>query len=78
MLAAIERAGLRPGDDVLIAIDVAATALHAANGHYQLAREGRELDSAAMIAMMTDWVDNYPVVSIEDGLDEEDWAAGRP
>ena len=74
MLAAIERAGLRPGDDVLIAIDVAATALHAANGHYQLAREGRELDSAAMIAMMSGWVDNYPVVSIEDGLDEEDWA----
>ena len=59
---------------MLIAIDVAATALHAANGHYQLAREGRELDSAAMIAMMSGWVDNYPVVSIEDGLDEEDWA----
>ena len=74
MIAAIERAGLRPGDDVLIAIDVAATALHAADGRYHLAREGRDLDSAQMIAMMTDWVDHYPVVSIEDGLDEEDWS----
>jgi enolase len=73
MIESIERAGLRPGEDIAIAIDVAATALKASTSRYLLAREGRELDSAAMIAMIEDWVREFPVVSIEDGLDEEDW-----
>lgn len=74
MCASIEAAGLIPGHDVLIAIDVAATSLKDSGDGYCLAREGRTLSSNEMISMMQDWADNYPVVSIEDGLDEEDWA----
>lgn len=44
-----------------------------ADGNYRLAREGKTLSSSEMVAMMRTWVDGYPVVSIEDGLDEEDW-----
>ncbi|HSS69563.1 MAG TPA: phosphopyruvate hydratase [Casimicrobiaceae bacterium] len=73
MIESIERASLRPGEDIAIAIDVAASALKAPSSRYRLPREGRELDSAAMIAMIEDWVREFPVVSIEDGLDEEDW-----
>ena len=74
---AIERAGLIPGEDIAIAIDVAATALKATDGHYRLAREGRELSSEAMIGMIEAWVRDFPVVSVEDGLDEEDWAGWK-
>ncbi len=77
MCACIEAAGMTPGRDVLIAIDVAATSLKDADGGYRLAREGKTLSSSEMISMMRDWVDDYPVVSIEDGLDEEDWAGWR-
>ena len=73
MIESIERASLKPGEDIAIAIDLAATALKASSSRYRLAREGRELDSAAMIAMIEDWIREFPVVSIEDGLDEEDW-----
>jgi enolase len=74
MLAIIERAGLKPGLDVVIAIDVAATSLQGQDGRYQLAREGRNATSTDMIEMLADWVSHYPVASIEDGLGEEDWA----
>jgi enolase len=77
MVASIEAAGLEPGVDVVIGIDVAATSLKARGGEYDLACEGRTLDSAAMVAMMKEWVQRFPVVSIEDGLDEEDWAGWR-
>jgi enolase len=77
MVESIERAGLMPGEDISIAIDVAATALKETDGHYRLAREGRDLSSEAMIGMIEAWVGEFPVVSIEDGLDEEDWAAWR-
>ena len=73
MVQAIERAGLIPGEDIAIAIDVAATALKEADGRYRLAREGRDLSSEAMIGMIEAWVADFPVVSVEDGLDEEDW-----
>ncbi|MGE5170511.1 MAG: phosphopyruvate hydratase [Rudaea sp.] len=76
MVEAIERAGLRPGDDIAIAVDVAATAL-AAPGGYRLAREGRELGSDGMIAMIETWIGQFPVVSVEDGLGEEDWTGFR-
>jgi enolase len=75
MLRIIERAGLKPGEDVVIAIDVAATSLLRAEGGYALAREGRVATSAEMIEMLAGWVRDYPVVSIEDGLGEEDWGA---
>jgi enolase len=74
---AIERAGLEPGHDVAIALDVAATALCDDDGRYRFAREKRVYDSAEMIAMLESWVQAFPVVSIEDGLDEEDWAGWR-
>ena len=77
MVESIERAGLVPGEDISIAIDVAATALKGTDGHYRLAREGRDLSSDAMIGMIEAWVGEFPVVSVEDGLDEEDWDAWR-
>lgn len=73
MVRAIEAAGLIPGRDIQIAIDVAATSLEQPDGTYRLGREGKTLDTAGMIAMMEKWVDDYPVISIEDGLGEEDW-----
>jgi enolase len=78
MVESIARAGLAPGRDVSIAIDVAATSLKGpAPGRYRLAREGREASSDEMIDMAAGWVRDFPVVSIEDALDEEDWAGWR-
>jgi enolase len=78
LVESIEAAGLAAGDEVVIAIDVAATALwDRAAGAYRLAREGRLASSDEMIAMAEDWVREFPVVSIEDALDEEDWAGWR-
>ncbi|PXY18935.1 phosphopyruvate hydratase [Prauserella muralis] len=74
MVAAIEAAGLRPGRDVLIALDVAAHTLVTPDGDYAFAREGVTRSSAETVALLERWVDRYPVVSIEDGLDEEDWS----
>lgn len=73
MLRIFERAGLRAGEDVVIAIDVASTTLLQPDGRYRLAREGRSLDAAEMIDMLDSWVRDFPVVSIEDGLAEEEW-----
>ena len=73
MTEAIERSGLRPGEDVAIAIDVAASALVRDDRAYALAREHRALSTAEMIDMLGAWVRQFPVVSIEDGLGEEDW-----
>jgi enolase len=77
MVESIERAGLKPGEDISIAIDVAATTLKGTGGHYCLAREGRNLSGEAMIGMIEAWVRDFPVVSVEDGLDEEDWAGWK-
>ncbi len=78
MVESIEAAGLKPGADIVIAIDVAATALWDANaGAYRLAREGRLASSDEMISMVEAWVREFPVVSVEDALDEEDWAGWR-
>lgn len=74
VVAAIEGAGLRPGRDVLIAIDVAAHSLVTPSGDYAFAREGVTRTSAEIVELLEGWVDRYPVVSIEDGLDEEDWS----
>jgi enolase len=77
MIESIEAAGLRPHDDVAIAIDVAATTLKASGGKYHLRREARTLSSLEMIEMFAQWAAEFPVVSIEDGLDEEDWPGWR-
>jgi len=75
MLQTFERARLRPGTDVAIAIDVAATALQTAPGTYAFAREDRVRTSAEVIALVESWTRDYPVVSVEDALAEEDWDA---
>jgi enolase len=80
ILRAIEKAGYRPGDDVGIALDPATTELVAEGSggdgetRYVLAREGRTLDSGELIDLWADWVDRFPIVSLEDGLAEDDWA----
>ena len=75
LLTAIERAGLEPGKDIAIAIDVAAAALFdAGSGRYHLRREGRRVTTGDMIDMIASWVGDFPVVSVEDPLDEDDWA----
>jgi enolase len=69
---AIQRAGLRPGVDISLCIDLAASQF-SAGGRY--AFEGNELTSAEMIEVIAGWCDSYPIVSVEDGLAEDDWAA---
>ncbi len=77
MVDSIGRAGLVPGEDIAIAIDVAATTLKTTGGRYRLACEGRDLDTTAMIGMVDSWARHFPVVSVEDGLDEEDWSGWK-
>jgi enolase len=72
ILRAIERAGYRPGEDVHLAIDAAATELFA-DGHYQLRREGRTLDAPELVELYARWVEQYPIISLEDPLAEDDW-----
>jgi enolase len=73
MVAAAEEADLEPGKDMVIAIDVAASSLKGPNGSYRFAKEGRDLHSDQVIEMLDGWVRDFPIASIEDGLDEEDW-----
>jgi enolase len=75
MVAAFRQAGLRPGEDVAIALDVAASSLTDTEGRYAFRRAGRLLGSRAMVDLIADWAERFPIVSIEDGLGEEDWAA---
>jgi len=70
--AAIEKAGYRLGKDCFIGIDAAASELYH-DGKYALTGEGRTLTSQEMVDLWAEWVDAYPIVSIEDGLAEEDW-----
>jgi enolase 1/2/3 len=81
IVRAIEQAGYRPGEDVAIALDPAASSIleegtghDAVVGRYRLAKEGRTLDTGELIDLWERWIDRYPIVSIEDGLAEEDWA----
>ena len=72
LLAAIDRAGYKAGDDVAIALDPATSELYK-DGHYELAGEGKRLTSSEMVDLWERWVTNYPVVSLEDGMAEDDW-----
>ena len=81
ILRAIEKAGYRPGEDIGIALDPATTELveegsgrDGAETRYVLAREGRTLDSSELIDLWADWAARYPIVSLEDGLAEDDWS----
>ena len=72
IMGAIEVAGYKPGEDVFIALDCAASE-YFENGIYRLKGEGLELDSDSMAAYLANLVSNYPIISIEDGMDEDDW-----
>ena len=72
LVSGIEAAGYRPGEDVTIALDPATSELYR-DGSYVLEHEGRTLSAAEMAEFWADICDSYPVVSIEDGMDEEDW-----
>jgi len=76
LVKGIEAAGYRPGDDVAIALDPATSEIFA-DGAYVLEHEGRTLSAEEMAALWTDLAERYPIVSIEDGMDEEDWEGWR-
>ena len=73
MVESIEHAGLAPGVDMAIAVDVAASTLIEPDGRYRLVREGRVCTREAMVDMIEGWVREFPLVSIEDALAEDDW-----
>jgi enolase len=72
ILEAIDKAGFRAGEEIFLGLDVASSEF-CSNGRYQLQSEGKEFDSAGFIDFLSSWVDQYPILSIEDGLDEGDW-----
>ncbi len=72
LVEAIEKAGHRPGEDCVLALDVAASEFHDGE-RYTLAREGVTLSGAELIGYYEEWTRKYPIVSIEDGLAEDDW-----
>ena len=73
IMEAIKDAGYKPGEDFLLTLDVAASELYR-DGKYHLESEGRSLTAKEMIDYYVKLVDNYPIISIEDGLDEDDWS----
>ncbi len=72
ILQAIEQAGFKPGDDVCLGLDVASSEFYRENA-YVLASEDRSFDASAFADYLTNWVDQYPIVTIEDGMAENDW-----
>jgi len=72
ILEAVEKAGYKPGKQIWIALDPAASEFYA-DGKYVLKKEGRALTGSEMVDFYADWVDKYPIISIEDGHDEDDW-----
>jgi len=78
ILKAIEKAGYRPGEDVYIALDPASSELYDADtGLYNLEIEGRKLTSAEMVDLWADWAGRFPIISLEDGMAENDWAGWK-
>jgi len=76
ILEAIERAGFSVGDDIVLGLDVASSEFYT-DGKYALESEGREFDAAGFCDFLADLVDDYPIVTIEDGMDESDWEGWR-
>ncbi len=72
ILTAIEKAGYRPGEDISLALDAASSEFYK-DGNYVLAAEGAKKSAEELVSFYQEWVDRYPIVSIEDGLDESDW-----
>ncbi|GAB4578445.1 MAG: phosphopyruvate hydratase [Anaerolineales bacterium] len=78
ILEAIEKAGYKAGEQVAIALDPAASELYEEEtGLYNLRKEGRKLTGEEMVGFWKSWVDQYPIVSIEDGLSQDDWASWK-
>jgi len=74
ILTAIEKAGYRPGEDVFIALDPASTELYdPKTGLYKLEIEGRSLSSPELVDLWVDWANRFPIISLEDGMAEDDW-----
>jgi enolase len=76
IMKAIEKAGYRPGEDIYLALDAASTEFYR-DGKYVLEGEGRTLDAAGMVAYYSDLAQRYPIISIEDGMAEDDWAGWK-
>lgn len=77
-MEAVRRAGYEPGKDFVFAMDAAASEWKSGKmGEYVLPKSGRRFTSAELVAHWEELADKYPICSIEDGLDEEDWEAGR-
>lgn len=72
IMEAIEKAGYKPGDEIMLAMDPAASEFFK-DGKYHLASENRYLSGAEMVDLYASWVDKYPIISLEDGLQEDDW-----
>ena len=72
ILEAIEKAGYVPGEQVWLALDPAVSEIYQ-DGKYVLAKEGRSLSGEELVAFLADWVERYPIISLEDGLDQNDW-----
>jgi enolase len=75
-MEAIGKAGFTAGGDILLGLDVASSEFFE-DGQYNLASEGRAFDAAGFSGFLTELADNYPIISIEDGMDESDWAGWR-
>jgi enolase len=76
IMKSIEKAGYKPGDDVVLALDCASTEFYK-NGKYELAGEGKSFDSAGMVRYLEDLATRFPIISIEDGMGEDDWAGWK-
>ena len=76
-MRAIEKAGYKPGEDIAITLDPASTEFYK-NGRYELKGEGKSLSSEEMVEVYVDLVSRYPIISIEDGMAEDDWDGWKP
>ena len=76
IIEAIDKAGYKPGEDVAIALDPATSELEK-DGKYELEREGRVVSPAELVDLWADWCRRYPIISIEDGMAQEDWDGWR-
>jgi len=76
ILEAIDKAGFKAGQDIWLGIDAASSEFYR-DGKYVLASEGKEFDAAGFVDFLAAWVDQYPILSIEDGMDEGDWAGWK-
>ncbi len=76
IMQAIEKAGYKPGKDIYLGLDAASSEFYK-NGHYELASEGKRFDSAQFVDYLGRWVDQYPIITIEDAMAEDDWAGWK-